>query len=39
LIARRDRGITKPLGLEEFAKVVDSIEDFWFTIVRLPKRG
>ena len=31
--------ITKPVGLEQFAKVVNSIEDFWFTIVRLPKRG
>jgi two-component system response regulator len=30
--------ITKPVGLEQFAKVVNSIEDFWFTIVRLPKR-
>jgi len=27
------------VGLEQFAKVVNSIEDFWFTIVRLPKRG
>ena len=30
--------ITKPVGLKEFAKVVKSIEDFWFTIVRLPTR-
>jgi two-component system, chemotaxis family, response regulator Rcp1 len=29
--------ITKPVGMDEFAKVVNSIEDFWFTIVRLPK--
>jgi two-component system response regulator len=29
--------ITKPVGLAEFAKVVDAIEDFWFTIVRLPR--
>lgn len=28
--------ITKPVGLEQFAKVVKSIEDFWFTVVRLP---
>jgi two-component system response regulator len=31
--------ITKPVGLEQFAKVVNSIEDFWFTIVQLPNRG
>ncbi|RJR42167.1 MAG: response regulator [Deltaproteobacteria bacterium] len=30
--------ITKPVGLEEFAKVVNAIEDFWFTIVRLPRQ-
>jgi len=29
--------ITKPLDLEQFMKVVKSIEDFWFTIVKLPK--
>jgi chemotaxis family two-component system response regulator Rcp1 len=28
--------ITKPVGFPEFIKVVKSIEDFWFTIVRLP---
>lgn len=28
--------ITKPLDLEQFAKVVRSIEDFWLTVVRLP---
>ena len=28
--------ITKPVGLEQFAKVVKSIEDFWFTVVKLP---
>jgi CheY-like chemotaxis protein len=31
--------ITKPVGMEEFAKVVNSIEDFWFTIVRLPQKN
>lgn len=30
--------ITKPVGLEQFAKVVKSIEDFWFTVVRLPQK-
>lgn len=28
--------ITKPLDLDQFMKVVKSIEDFWFTIVKLP---
>jgi len=30
--------ITKPVDLEQFSKVVQCIEDFWFTIVRLPSR-
>jgi two-component system, chemotaxis family, response regulator Rcp1 len=29
--------ITKPIDLKEFLKVVESIEDFWLTIVKLPK--
>lgn len=28
--------ITKPVNLEQFIKVVKSIEDFWFTIAVLP---
>ncbi len=28
--------ITKPVDLEQFLKVVKSIENFWFTIVTLP---
>lgn len=28
--------ITKPLGLEQFGAVVRAVEQFWFTIVRLP---
>jgi chemotaxis family two-component system response regulator Rcp1 len=28
--------ITKPVDLEQFITVVKSIEDFWFTVVRLP---
>jgi len=28
--------ITKPVDLDQFVRVVQSIEDFWFTIVRLP---
>lgn len=29
--------ITKPVDLDQFVKVVKSIEDFWLSIVRLPK--
>ncbi len=29
--------ITKPIDLYDFIKVVRFIEDFWFTIVKLPK--
>ena len=28
--------VTKPLDLEQFTKVVKSIEDFWLAIVKLP---
>lgn len=28
--------VSKPLDFEEFRKVVESIEQFWFTIVKLP---
>jgi len=28
--------ITKPIDLDQFMKVVKSIEDFWITIVKLP---
>jgi chemotaxis family two-component system response regulator Rcp1 len=28
--------ITKPVALDQFITVVKSIEDFWFTIVKLP---
>lgn len=28
--------ITKPVDLDGFVKVVEAIEDFWFTIVKLP---
>ena len=31
--------VNKPLGMEEFTKIVRSIEDFWFTIVKLPRRN
>ncbi len=31
--------ITKPVRLEQFLKVVESIEEFWLTIVRLPPKA
>jgi chemotaxis family two-component system response regulator Rcp1 len=31
--------ITKPIDFVQFVKVVKAIEDFWFTIVRLPPNG
>jgi len=30
--------VTKPIGLKEFIKVVNSIKNFWFTIVKLPPK-
>lgn len=30
--------ITKPIGLEQFTKVVKSIEDFWLSVVKFPLR-
>jgi len=30
--------VTKPVDLDQFIKVVRSIEDFWFSIVKLPSR-
>lgn len=29
--------LTKPISLESFINVIKSIEDFWFTVVKLPK--
>lgn len=31
--------ITKPVVMEEFEKVIRTIEDFWFMIVRLPPKS
>jgi len=31
--------VTKPMDMDEFAKVVTGIENFWFTIVKLPPNG
>ena len=30
--------VTKPVDLEQFEKVVRSVEEFWFSIVRLPRK-
>jgi len=30
--------ITKPVDLNQFIKVVKAVEDFWFSIVKLPKK-
>ena len=30
--------VTKPVGLEQFAQIVKSIESFWFSVVKLPPR-
>ena len=30
--------ITKPIDLDQFVKVVKSIEDFWLTVVKLPPK-
>ena len=31
--------ITKPVDMNQFVRVVQSIEDFWFTVVRLAPNG
>ena len=31
--------LTKPVDLEEFIRVVRSIEDFWLALVKLPKQA
>ena len=30
--------VTKPVGLEQFANIVKSIEGFWFTVVKFPPK-
>ena len=30
--------ITKPVGFEAFLKVVHALEDFWFTVVKMPPK-
>lgn len=29
--------ITKPVNLDQFMKVVEAVEDFWLTVVKLPE--
>jgi DNA-binding response OmpR family regulator len=31
--------ITKPVDLDQFLAVVRSVEDFWLTVVTLPRQG
>lgn len=31
--------IVKPVDFDRFVEVVQAIEDFWFTVVKLPKSG
>lgn len=31
--------ITKPVDLDKFITIIRSIEDFWLTVVQLPRRG
>ncbi len=31
--------ITKPVDLSQFIKVIQSVEDFWLTVVNLPPNG
>jgi two-component system, chemotaxis family, response regulator Rcp1 len=30
--------VTKPIDLDQFIKVVESVEDFWFSMVKLPSK-
>ena len=30
--------VTKPVNFAQFLKVIQTIEDFWLTVVKLPKR-
>jgi two-component system, chemotaxis family, response regulator Rcp1 len=31
--------VTKPIDLDQFIKVIKSIEEFWFSIVKLPSKS
>jgi len=30
--------LTKPVGLDEFVRIVQTLEDFWLTVARLPPK-
>lgn len=30
--------VSKPVGLDEFSQVIHALEEFWFTIVKIPPR-
>jgi len=30
--------VTKPVGLDQFARIIQCIEEFWFTVVKLPPK-
>ena len=36
---RANAYVTKPVDLDQFVKIVRSIEQFWFTVVKLPPAG
>lgn len=36
---RANAYIVKPVDFEQFFRTIQSIEDFWLTVVRLPKRS
>lgn len=31
--------VQKPIGIREFEQMLNSIKDFWFTVVKLPPQG
>ncbi|MBI5827918.1 MAG: response regulator [Deltaproteobacteria bacterium] len=30
--------VTKPVALDQFVKIVEAVDDFWFSVVKLPPR-
>lgn len=30
--------VSKPVGLDEFTRVIHALEEFWFTVVKIPPR-
>ncbi|MGB3615336.1 MAG: response regulator [Elainellaceae cyanobacterium] len=31
--------VSKPVGLDEFTQVIHALEEFWFTVVKIPPRS